>query len=86
MGGNALRNLSTHALNQLFFQESSDPFLMLFTLSHSSFGDIYLVNNPENIISRGTTFEAFPVSVTLPVDDGESLREVVLTLDNASRE
>ncbi len=77
--------LSNELLAQLFAQESSDPFLALITLSHSSFSsDIRLVNNTKDIISRGLTFVAFPVSLRLPVDDGERVREVSMELDNAS--
>ena len=32
---------------------------------------IYLVNNNEEIVSRGVTYEAFPFEVVLPPDDGQ---------------
>lgn len=44
------------------------------------------MNNTEDIVSRGNTFTAFPVSIILPVDDGESSREVSIEFDNVSRE
>jgi hypothetical protein len=79
-------SLSNSLLAQLFAQQSGDPFLVLVTISHSSFNTIRLVNNTENIVSRGNTYQAFPVRVRLPVDDGESARVVQLELDNVSRE
>ena len=79
------RELSDTMLNELFKQESGDPFLALFTISHESFETLYLVNNSENIVSNGITYLAFPVNIVLPVDDGETVRQVSLTLDNVSQ-
>lgn len=87
MGRNVVRDLSNNLLAQLFAQESTDPFLTLFTMSHDDWAtDIHLVNNTENIISNGNTFYPFPVELTLPVDDGESARNVQIKFDNVSRE
>lgn len=80
------RQLSNQLLSQLFAQESDDPFLMLIKLSHPSFDDIFFVNNTEDIVSNGITYEAFPVMVTPAADDGESIREVQIEFDNASLE
>jgi len=81
-----MRTLSNNALAQLFFQESDDPFLMLVTLTHSSFSTLRFVNNVEDITSRGNLYSAFPMKITLPTDDGESLREVQINFDNVSLE
>jgi len=81
-----VRSLSNNLLNQLYLQESNDPFLTLITLEHSSFTTVRLVNNVENITSRGDVFDAFPVKITLPTDDGETLRQVALEFDNVSLE
>lgn len=79
--------LSPQLLAQLYAQESSDPFLTLITLSHPSFPqDLRLVNNQENIVSNGNTFQAFPVRIQLPVDDGETVKEVLIEFDNVSLE
>lgn len=81
------RDLSDALKAQLFAQNSNDPFLSLLTLTHESFAeDIHLVNNTVEIISNGITFHPFPMKITLPTDDGESLREVVIELDNVSQE
>lgn len=79
-----MNNLSNNLLAQLFGQSSSDPFLMLVTISHPTFSTIYLANNTVDVVSRGITFSAFPMQVTLPADDGETTREVRLELDNVS--
>lgn len=77
--------LSPELIAQLFAQESSDPFLTLVTLSHSSFpSDIRLVNNTVDITSRGLVFTAFPMKIRFPVDDGESVRDFSIDMDNVS--
>lgn len=76
-------DLSTLLKEQLYGQVSDDPFLALFTLNHPSFAAPFrLVNNSEDIISRGETFQFYPVSVVLPDDNTESARQVRLRLDN----
>lgn len=77
-----MRTLSPELLTQLLGQSSDDPFVALVTLSHTSFSTIRLVNNGEDIVSRGETFQAFPFRFKLPVDDGESAREVQIEFDN----
>lgn len=81
------RELSAPLLSEMLSQNSGDPFLMLCTLSHATFGsDYYLVNNTENIVSRGVIYTAFPIDFTLPVDDGESDRQVQIVFDNVGLE
>lgn len=78
--------VSNRLLAQLFSSYSDDPFLMLVTLNHETFPNpIYLCNNIKPVVSRGKTFEAFPMSIVLPVDDGETAREVSIQFDNVSR-
>lgn len=78
--------LSPELLAQIYYQESDDPFLMLVTISHNSFATIRLVNNSENIISRGNTFQAYPMKIRLPVDDGQTSREAQIEFDNVGLE
>lgn len=74
-------------LVELLKQESGEVVLVLLTLSHPSFGTpVRLVNNTSDVISRGQVFTAFPFSVVLPPDDGETAREVSIVLDNTSLE
>lgn len=82
-----MNDLSQELLAQLYCQESNDPFLTLITLSHSSFASpIRLVNNSVPIISRGNTYQPFPVVIGLPADDGETDRIVTLQFDNVGLE
>jgi hypothetical protein len=75
--------LTTALKAQIFAQESADPFLMLITLTTST--AVYrLVNNSEDITSGGYVFSAYPLKITLPVDDGQSAREFSLDFDNTS--
>ena len=79
--------LTPELLAQLYSQESEDPFLTLITLSHPSFpSDVRLVQNTENVVSRGNTYTAFPVRITLPADDGETTRQCSIDFDNVSLE
>lgn len=74
--------LSPELLLQLFKQESNDPLLSLLTLSHPSFSTIRLVNNTKDVVSRGDTYSAFPFTLSLPIDDGETNRQVSIEFDN----
>lgn len=79
--------LSNELLAQLFAQASDDPFLTLVTLSHETFtDDIRLVNNTVAITSRGNVYEAFPMKIRFPVDDGETARDFQIDFDNVSLE
>lgn len=82
-----MRTLSNTLLAELYGQQSSDPFLTLLTLDHTSFtSTIYLVNNTVDVVSRSNTYLAFPMRVAPPADDGRSDRRVSIELDNVSLE
>lgn len=75
--------LSPQLLAQLFAQESEDPFLVLLTLSHSTFASpIRFVNNTQDIVSRSNTYLSFPFMINFPMDDGETERQVSISFDN----
>jgi hypothetical protein len=78
-------DLSNELKAQLFAQESNDPFLALITLTHPTF-TARLVNNSSDITSRSLVYTALPMTVRLPVDDGESARDVEIAFDNVTRE
>ncbi len=79
--------LSPELLAQIFGQQADDCFLILLTITHPSLPTpIRFVNNVENITSNGDEYEAFPFKITLPMDDGESAREVAVEFDNVSLE
>ena len=59
-------------------------FLHLLTIQ--AHGDtIRVVNNNEDVVSRGDTFLAYAFSLALPVDDGERQPELLLTIDNVDQ-
>jgi hypothetical protein len=76
--------LSAELLAQMFGQVSDDPFIMLVTLTHDDFSTIRLANNTVNVVSRGNTYTAFPMQITLPADTGDVDREVRIEFDNVS--
>lgn len=47
---------------------------------------IYLVNNNEEIVSRGVTYEPFPFEVILPPDDGQKPQNLKLVTFNVHPE
>ena len=62
-------------------------FVCLMTFSHKSFAqDVLFVNNTERVISRGKTFEATAITLTLPADDGKREPQCDLDVDNVSLE
>lgn len=75
--------LSAELKAQIFAQQSEDPFLTLVSLTGPGF-EYYLVNNTVDIVSNGRNFQAFPMKIRLPSDDGESSREFQIEFDNAS--
>jgi hypothetical protein len=80
------------AFSQKLIQAVLEPntgevFLFLLTFNHPSFSSpIHLVNNLENITSRGIEYQAFPLELVLPADDGDSLPMIDITCQNASLE
>lgn len=80
------RQLTNKLLTEVFSQESSDPLLLLVTVSHPDFSTLYLVNNTEDVVSRSNTYISFPMSIRLSPDDGETARNVQISFDNVSLE
>lgn len=77
---------SINAQEQIRAREKPQAVLMLVTLSPPGFSDIRLVNNLTDITSNGNVFKAFPISVNLSADDGETLQTAKLTIDNVTLE
>ena len=77
--------LSTDLLYELYAQQSTDPFLVLLTLTTPSGTTLRFVNDVVNLVSNGNTFTAFPMRIVLPRDDGESVREITIEFDNVGR-
>jgi Domain of unknown function (DUF1833) len=62
---------------------SSDvAWLALLTIAAAGEPPLYVVNNSVPIVSRGIVFNPYPFTITLPVDDSETLPSAVLTISN----
>ena len=59
-------------------------FWFLLTIKAKS-DTIRVVNNWEEVVSRGDTFMPYAFSLALPADTGEALPELLLTIDNVDR-
>ena len=60
---------------------SSDALLYLLTWTGKD-GTTRVVNNLEDVTSRGQVFQAYPFSLNLQVDDGEKVPEIQIVIDN----
>lgn len=80
------RNLSTLAIQQALAQESENAWFFLLTVIHADTGETHrFVNNTEDVISQGETFESFPFKLQLYIDDEEHLPQVQMSVDNVDR-
>ena len=80
------RGLSASVLRELYSQSTDEAFLLLLTITHSTFTTLRLVNNTENITSNGKTFEAYPFAIVLPDDTPERAPRASLVFGNVTRE
>jgi len=68
-------------------QNTDEVFLWLLTIEHQESSTTFrLVNNLDDIVSRGNTYMAFPFQFVLPEDDGETLPTIQISIDNVSLE
>lgn len=79
--------LSQKLIHAVLEPNTGEVFLLLITFDHESFDEpVRLVNNLENITSRGNVYQAFPLELVLPQDDGSTLPTVDITCQNATLE
>lgn len=68
-------------------QNTDEVFLWLLTIEHAASSTIFrLVNDLDDITSRGNVYSAFPFQFALPEDDGETLPTIQINVDNVSLE
>ena len=68
-------------------QTTDEVFLWLLTIQHQESNTTFrLVNNLEDVVSRGNTYMAFPFQFILPEDDGQTLPTIQISVDNVSLE
>lgn len=69
------------AVNQ---SQTNEAFLFLLTITTPS-EVIRVVNNMEDIVSRGETYTAYPFSLSLPADTGDKQPNLQLVIDNTDQ-
>lgn len=81
------RTLSSGAVRALTAHETEEVFLTLLTIRHIDLDSpIRIVANNQDIVSRGDSYLALGFEITLPQDDGETIPQVQLSIDNVDRE
>jgi hypothetical protein len=66
---------------------SDEVILWLLTLEHPSTSTIYrFVNNLDAVTSRGNSYMAFPFKFILADDDGNTLPQINIEVDNVNRD
>lgn len=77
------RNLTLAAVRESQREHGADPFLVLLTIEVDSPGEwVRVVNNTEDITSRGQTFIGCPFQIALPDVNDYMTAEASLTIDN----
>lgn len=77
------RQLTLQAVRQSIKENASDPFLVLLTIEVDAPGQsIRVVNNTEDIVSRGQTYIGCPFSIALPDINDHTMSEAQLSIDN----
>lgn len=80
------RSLSSIARRAVNASETGEAFLLLLTISHDELPEpIRVVNNTEDIVSRGETYQGCPFEFELPGDDAERVESVQIAVDNVDR-
>lgn len=73
------------SLKPTIYQTSTDNALLWLLTITTSNEIIRLVNNMEDIVSRGNKYTAYPFNISLPVEDGSKELSLTLTIDNVDQ-
>ncbi len=77
------RQLTLAAVREAQKEHGQDPFLVLLTIEVDAPGEwVRVVNNTENIVSRGETFIGCPFQIALPDINDYTSSDATLTIDN----
>jgi hypothetical protein len=68
----------------IYQTSTNEAFLWLLTITTSN-ETIRLVNNMEDVVSRGNNYTAYPFNISLPVEDGSKQLSLALTIDNVDQ-
>jgi len=81
-----VRTLTAIAQKAVHARETSDVVLLLLELSHVQFAQThYLVQNSTDVTISGQTYKATRMSITLPYDADDQLRQLQVSIDNADQ-
>ena len=80
------RELGADALASMFAPSTSKVWLHLITIDHDDMPTpLRVVDNTEDVVSRGNTYVACPFDVSFPKDDGIKLPSVRIRLGNVDQ-
>jgi hypothetical protein len=81
-----VRQLSTTAAHSATAEETDEVWLVLITISHADLDEpLRVVNNIEDIVSRGETYIACPFELEEPGDDPDGPTDARIKVDNVDR-
>jgi hypothetical protein len=84
------RTLSAAALQSAMAENTDEVWLVLLTIKHPNIldnsGELYFVNNVENIVAGTKTYIAFPFQIDLPGEDQDQPTAGRLRIDNVDRQ
>jgi len=81
-----MRTLSASAIASLVQETTDEVWLVLLTINHADLVDpIRVVNNIDNITSRGDLFVGFPFSIILPEQGPATIGQAQLQIDNIDK-
>lgn len=79
----ALSVQNTPAINASL---TNTAFFYLLTITPPTGAEkIHLVNNTEPVVSNGLTFQPYPFTLSLPLDTGDKIPSIQLTIDNVDQ-
>jgi hypothetical protein len=84
--GELTRALSARAKRAALAHETDDAFLILLTITDPDSNEVVrLVNNNEDVTSRGEVFSACAFIFTFPSDDDDAPKGVTIQIDNVDQ-
>jgi hypothetical protein len=70
----------------VFASSTDTAWFFLLTITPAGGGTIInLVNNNEPVTSNGVIYQPYPFSLTLPLDTGDKIPQITLTIDNVDQ-
>ncbi len=78
--------LNQHNIPDVLSSSSNSAWFFLLTITPASGSEIIrVVNNNEPVLSNGLVYQPYPFSLTLPLDTGDQIPQITLTIDNVDQ-